>query len=430
MSDVVIQVENLCKEYRLGTISHGTLYRDLQSGWAKFRGKDDPNSIIGSHNRGQMGNTDDRILALNNVSFDIHQGEVVGIIGRNGAGKSTLLKIISRVTAPTSGTIKIKGRGASLLEVGTGFHPELPGRENIFLNGAILGMRKSEIEQKFDEIVKFAEIDKFIDTPVKRYSSGMYVRLAFAVAAHLDTDILLVDEVLAVGDVAFQKKSLNKMKNVTSEGRTVLIVSHSMPIIRNNCKKVIFLKNGAISAFDIPAVSVDSYLNAANEESRYLVKEITSEMHTTGISKIRVKKIQMVDENGNIQEHIKYHQPLIIEVFIECIDAVDNVGFGIIISTKDNVILLQTHCFDKSNAYWNLVRGRFKVQIRVLNQLKRGHYSLQFGAHQKPFNVSLLDIPNALTFEITDEPFQPEENYSQFNGGLLDSFSDWSLIDI
>ncbi len=246
MSDVVIRVENLCKEYRLGTINHGTLYRDIQSGWAKLRGIEDPNARIDAVNRDQLNNTHDRFSALKDVSFDVRQGEIVGIIGRNGAGKSTLLKIISRVTAPTSGTIKIKGRVASLLEVGTGFHPELTGRENIFLNGAILGMHKGEIKQKFDEIVKFAEIDQFIDTPVKRYSSGMYVRLAFAVAAHLEPEILIIDEVLAVGDAEFQKKCLGKMKDVSKTGRTILFVSHDMNAIRNLCQRTIWLKDGRI----------------------------------------------------------------------------------------------------------------------------------------------------------------------------------------
>jgi len=238
MSDVVIRVENLSKEYRLGTISHGTLRQDLQSWWARIRGKENPNSIIGMeqsakrkesnampHAPGTMQSGGDAMphalsampdnphfLALNDVSFEVKRGEVLGIIGRNGAGKSTLLKILSKVTAPTSGVVKIKGRVASLLEVGTGFHPELTGRDNIYLNGAILGMRKEEIKQRFDEIVAFAEIEKFIDTPVKRYSSGMYVRLAFAVAAHLEPEILVVDKVLAVGDAEFPQKCLGRWK--------------------------------------------------------------------------------------------------------------------------------------------------------------------------------------------------------------------------
>lgn len=254
MSDVVIRVENLYKEYRLGTISHGTLYRDLQSWWARIHGREDPNSIISvspSSARNYSPVADSRnphMLALNDVSFEVKQGDVLGIIGRNGAGKSTLLKILSEVTSPTKGRIQIRGRVASLLEVGTGFHPELTGRENIYLNGAILGMTKAEITKKFDEIVAFAEVEKFLDTPVKRYSSGMYVRLAFAVAAHLEPEIMVIDEVLAVGDEQFQKKCLGKMGDVAKEGRTVLFVSHNMTAVSALCNKGILLVQGSMAA--------------------------------------------------------------------------------------------------------------------------------------------------------------------------------------
>lgn len=259
MSDIIIRVDNVSKEYRLGTIGHGTLSQDLQSKWAKFRGKEDPNTKISVNNQNQVLN--ERFQALKGISFDIHRGEILGIIGRNGAGKSTLLKIISRVTAPTTGTIKVKGRVASLLEVGTGFHPELTGRENVFLNGAILGMHKNEIEEKFDEIVKFSEVETFIDTPVKRYSSGMYVRLAFAVAAHLDPEILVVDEVLAVGDASFQKKCLGRMEDVSREGRTVLFVSHNMIAVKALCTRSIVLEEGEITFDGETNAAVDFYLS-------------------------------------------------------------------------------------------------------------------------------------------------------------------------
>ena len=229
----VISVENLSKSYRLGQIGSGTLTDDLRAWWAKKRGKSNPLLKIGQEDHYNNNGAD--IWALKDVSFQVEQGEVLGIIGRNGAGKSTLLKILSRVTAPTSGKVKVKGSIASLLEVGTGFHPDLTGRENIYLNGAILGMTKEEVKCRFDAIVSFSEIEKFIDTPVKRYSSGMYVRLAFAVAAHLASEILLVDEVLAVGDAEFQKKCLGKMGDVAHEGRTVLFVSHNIGAINNVC---------------------------------------------------------------------------------------------------------------------------------------------------------------------------------------------------
>lgn len=243
MTDVAIKIEGLKKQYRLGTIGGNTLSADLQSWWAKVRGREDPNSKIGENpeTKGEL------FWALNGIDLEIKKGEAVGIIGHNGAGKSTLLKILSRVTAPTEGCVKMKGRVSSMLEVGTGFHPELTGRENIYMNGAILGMSKAEVDQKMEEIIDFSECRQFIDTPVKRYSSGMYVKLAFAVAAHLDAEIMIMDEVLAVGDVKFQKKCLGKMGDAAnSEGKTVLYVSHNMNTIRQLCTRCIVLDHGRI----------------------------------------------------------------------------------------------------------------------------------------------------------------------------------------
>ena len=244
MSDTIIKIENLSKAYRLGVINHGMLYKDIQSWWARKRGKEDPHSKLDMYNREQL-DREDRFWALKDINLEVRQGDRVGIIGKNGAGKSTLLKVLSRVTAPTTGSVKVKGRIASLLEVGTGFHPELTGRENIYLNGAILGMTKAEISRKFDEIVDFAGIEKFIDTPVKRYSSGMYVRLAFAVAAHLEPEILVVDEVLAVGDAEFQKKAVSKMSEVSkNDGKTILFVSHNMGLVSRLCTSGLLLSKG------------------------------------------------------------------------------------------------------------------------------------------------------------------------------------------
>ena len=242
MSETVIKIENLKKQYRLGTIGGGTLRADIQSWWARKRGKEDPNTIIGT-DVSSMGET---FYALDGISLEVKKGEALGIIGANGAGKSTLLKILSRVTAPTEGTIKINGRIASMLEVGTGFHPELTGRENIYMNGAILGMTKAEIDSKIEDIIDFSECRQFIDTPVKRYSSGMYVKLAFSVAAHLDSEIMIMDEVLAVGDMAFQKKSIMKMEDEANGGKTVLYVSHNMATITNLCTRCIVLDKGKI----------------------------------------------------------------------------------------------------------------------------------------------------------------------------------------
>jgi lipopolysaccharide transport system ATP-binding protein len=260
MSDIAIQAQNIGKLYRLGDIGTGTLSHDLNRWVAKVRGKEDPYAIIGEVNDRTVKGESDYVWALQDVNFEIKRGEAVGIIGRNGAGKSTLLKILSKVTQPTTGEIKINGRIASLLEVGTGFHPELSGRDNIFLNGAILGMTKKEIKRKFDEIVAFSGVERYIDTPVKRYSSGMYVRLAFAVAAHLESEILIIDEVLSVGDAEFQRKCLGKMNDVQKEGRTVLYVSHQMGTIAQLCNKAFLMQHGKIIKQDHPNRVIDFYL--------------------------------------------------------------------------------------------------------------------------------------------------------------------------
>jgi lipopolysaccharide transport system ATP-binding protein len=261
----VIHVENVAKQYRLGEVGTGTLSHDVNRWWHKVRGREDPYLMIGESNDRTKKGASEYSWALRDVSFEVKQGEVLGIIGRNGAGKSTLLKILSRVTTPSTGKIKVKGRIASLLEVGTGFHPELTGRENIFLNGAILGMRKAEIAAKFDEIVEFSGCERYIDTPVKRYSSGMYVRLAFAVAAHLEPEILIIDEVLAVGDADFQKKCLGKMKDVAAEGRTVLFVSHNMASVVSLCSTALILDQGKIDFSGSVENAVSQYLGKSTD---------------------------------------------------------------------------------------------------------------------------------------------------------------------
>ena len=297
MSDIVIKIENLYKEYRLGVIGHGTLYRDLQSWWATARGKEDPNSLIGHSSNGQA---KDHILALKDINLEVKEGEVLGIIGANAAGKSTLLKILSRVTAPTKGTIKIKGRVVSLLEVGTGFHSELTGRENIYLNGTINGMDKNEVTKKLDEIAEFAGVEQFLDTPVKRYSSGMFVRLGFAVAAHLDPDILVVDEVLAVGDEAFQKKAIGKMHEVSEEeGRTVLFVSHNMQSISSLCNNAILLNKGSIIIKDDSQSVINEYLRGFNiNKVNDLLKsnEFKRDINVDG--SVRFTKFKFLNDNG------------------------------------------------------------------------------------------------------------------------------------
>ena len=290
----VISIENISKEYQLGQVGTGTISRDLNNWWAKVRGKENPNQKIITDNKKTT--TDTYHKAIDNISFEIKEGEVLGIIGKNGAGKSTLLKILSRVTTPTQGVFKVKGRIASLLEVGTGFHPELTGRENIFLNGAILGMSKAEIRSKFDEIVEFSGVEKYIDTPVKRYSSGMYVRLAFAVAAHLEPEILVVDEVLAVGDIAFQTKCLGKMSEVSKQGRTILFVSHNMAAVQKLCSRGILLDEGKLAYDGSITTAIENYFKTNfTSQSIFEIPLPANKDEMEGY----VYKVQIEDTNGN-----------------------------------------------------------------------------------------------------------------------------------
>lgn len=292
----IIKVENLSKAYQIGQIGTGTLSRDVDRFWkTKILGQEDPFLKIGETNDRSTKGGSDIVWSLKDINFDINQGDAVGIIGKNGAGKSTLLKLLSRVTSPTTGEIKVKGRIASLLEVGTGFHPELSGRENIYLNGAILGMRKKEITRKLDEIIDFSGVERYIDTPVKRYSSGMYVRLAFAVAAHLESEILIVDEVLAVGDAEFQKKCLGKMGDISKgEGRTVLFVSHNMAAVKTLCTKGIVLENGKLIFADTADKCVDYYSNIAVNTNNNMQK------HSSFNNKIEVITTNLFSKNNLI----------------------------------------------------------------------------------------------------------------------------------
>ncbi|MCG1036599.1 ABC transporter ATP-binding protein [Polaribacter sargassicola] len=299
--DVILKVENLSKQYRLGTVGTGTISHDLNRFIAKIRGKEDPYLKIGdSNDRASKGNSE-YVWALKDINFDVKRGEVLGIIGKNGAGKSTLLKILSKVTGPTTGSIKSKGRIASLLEVGTGFHPEMTGRENIFLNGAILGMTKKEIASKLDEIISFSGCERYVDTPVKRYSSGMKVRLAFAVAAHLEPDILIVDEVLAVGDAEFQKKAIGKMQDISnSDGRTVLFVSHNMAAVKSLCTRGMLIENGkSIFTGDIEN-TIDLYLKNSSllmNGKNYV--EFKKKKSSFQVSKVEIRSINQIGEYKN-----------------------------------------------------------------------------------------------------------------------------------
>ena len=310
MSDIVLKIENVSKQYRLGEVGTGTISHDLNRWWHKVRGKEDPYLKIGETNdRTQKGDSE-YAWALRDINFEVKQGEILGIIGKNGAGKSTLLKILSKVTGPTQGSIKSRGRIASLLEVGTGFHPELTGRENVYLNGAIMGMTKKEVAAKLDEIVDFAGVERYLDTPVKRYSSGMMVRLGFSVAAHLEPEILIIDEVLAVGDAEFQKKCLGKMGDVAKGGRTILFVSHNMASVQALCSKVIWMHQGKVKMEGGTSEVVNQYLRSGFSDKRssewHIDKEPNKDLFCKGF---RVKS-----KDGNtilMKDHIYFEFDLV-----------------------------------------------------------------------------------------------------------------------
>jgi len=375
MSDCAIQVESLGKEYRLGVVNHHTLARELQSWWAKVRGKEDPNSPL--QISGQSSPlTPERFWALRDLSFEVKRGETLGIIGRNGAGKSTLLKILSQVTAPTTGQVRLKGRLASLLEVGTGFHPELTGRENVFLNGAILGMSRSEVGRKLDEIVAFAELAQFLDTPVKRYSSGMYVRLAFAVAAHLEPEILIVDEVLAVGDVQFQRKCLGKMEEVGRQGRTVLFVSHNMTAVQRLCRKAIWLEQGRVVQQGEVAQVLSSYLQNGSESACY--KAWDDPAAAPGNERACLRSVKLVDDQGMDQVFFHLEQNVVIEVeyTVHRADTVLNLSLSLFNQEEVHVFaspsITDPAWFMKKHQVGSY-RSRCLIPARLLNQ---GRYHL------------------------------------------------------
>jgi lipopolysaccharide transport system ATP-binding protein len=396
MSNRVISVESVSKTYRLGVINHGTLQRELQSWWARKQGRPDPNLEIGKTvvKAGTIFN------ALEDVSFDIVEGETVGFIGRNGAGKSTLLKILSRVAAPNAGRVRIRGRVASLLEVGTGFHPELTGRENVYLNGAILGMTKAEIRRKFDEIVAFSEIDEFIDTPVKRYSSGMYVRLAFAVAAHLEPDILIVDEVLAVGDHEFQKKCLGKMRDVRSEGRTVLFVSHNMTAVNNLCARSILLQRGKIIA-DGPSSEVTRTYLRSSEATTQSCWQFAAP--ADGSKCAFVRAVSIADPDGEKRESYELTQDAVIEMRYHLREPIRGLTMGLqILSEENNETIISL-----SDSELDLARletrpaGDYVASVRIpARLLNTGIYSLRIGMSRSRHDI--YDVVEGLTFQIVD----------------------------
>ena len=366
----VISIENVSKLYRLGEIGTGSLAHDVNRWWHKARGKEDPYLKVGQSNDRSTKGESDYVYAIQNVSFDVKQGELIGIIGRNGAGKSTLLKILSRVTTPTSGHIKVRGRIASLLEVGTGFHPELTGRENIFLNGAILGMRKSEIRAKFDEIVDFSGCERYIETPVKRYSSGMYVRLAFAVAAHLEPEILIVDEVLAVGDAEFQTKCLGKMKDVAGQGRTVIFVSHNMTAVKSLTTRAILMHQGCVIADGPVEETYSQYVEMASSEKGKTSNILSKGEHAT------ITNVKLISESGNQIESYIPTASFILEIEIVT-DGTSGMSLEIFLNDANKIRIAMASLHQFQGVSLPTLPGSYSCKIRLGKlALAGGEYSL------------------------------------------------------
>jgi lipopolysaccharide transport system ATP-binding protein len=422
---LAISAANVGKLYRLGEVGTGSLVHDFNRWWHRLRGKQDPYEKIGVVNDRSKSSSDNWVWALKDVSFDVKQGEVLGIIGRNGAGKSTLLKIFSRVTAPTKGEIKIWGRIASLLEVGTGFHPELSGRENIFLNGAILGMRKLEIAKRLDEIVAFSGCERYLDTPVKRYSSGMYVRLAFAVAAHLEPETLIVDEVLAVGDAEFQKKCLGKMKDASrSEGRTVLFVSHNLAAVRSLCNRVICIENGEVVVDGRPDVVIQRYLHT--QDGATFDGQISSNHARYSTGELFFKRISMLAADGSRTTVAVTGNSLRFEVDFEVRAPLENVMFEIGLLDCEGSQITQSRTPLHTVPGHSLECGNYRIELLSELTLFPGEYSVLIGAHF--LNGMTIDwVERALDFEVLNAPADDINHHKWDARGFVRPQDCWSM---
>jgi lipopolysaccharide transport system ATP-binding protein len=421
----VIKVENISKLYRLGQVGTGSIFHDVNRWWHGVRGKEDPYMRVGEENDRTKKGEGDYVWALKDINFEVAQGEVLGIIGRNGAGKSTLLKILSRTTAPTTGTIKVKGRIASLLEVGTGFHPELSGRDNIFMNGTILGMTRAEIKSKFDEIVQFAGIERYLDTPVKRYSSGMYVRLAFAVAAHLESEILIVDEVLAVGDIEFQKKCLGKIKDVSEkQGRSVLFVSHNISSIKYLSNKCILIDQGNILHHDEGSIVVNKY-----EQLNTKIYSSIWKNHNEQDSLISISSVRVLNSDFNSKRNFISSEKIIIEIKLLVKENFEHVKLGFDL-LKYHETVFRSHQIDSLNVS-NFLAGCYVFNCEIPeNLLNEGEYQLKVNLSIHCVKDLINNIQPAIKFEVkldtSKSPFHlvlNEKNHPGYIYPLLN----WSL---
>jgi lipopolysaccharide transport system ATP-binding protein len=454
MPEPAIIVKDLSKSYRLGVIGRQTLQDEVRYWWHKIRGHNpleymgkigEPTtnsssstqhpvpSIQESASSNENPNT---FWALKDISFEVEQGEVLGIIGRNGAGKTTLLKILTRITEPTSGIAAINGRVASLLEVGTGFHPELTGRENIFLNGSILGMKKDEITSKFEEIVEFAELQQFIDTPVKRYSSGMYVRLAFAVAAHLDPEILLIDEVLAVGDVEFQKKCLGKMKDVAGQGRTILFVSHNMTAIQNLCKRVLLIDKGRVTEDGTADGVISRYLDRNLLEGAIAsATEIEKRMEGVILREnpiICFKEISLRDQDGLSRKVFDSDEIIVVSVVFECFQPVRNLRMMVLVVDENNTNIFGTHNMDDKSIATKFLRigsGVFNASC-IFPANTFGERSFFLTVHLENPKIEHLVVNKILEFEVKGKAYNQDLQYVTGKGVFIWPQIKWGLQPI
>jgi lipopolysaccharide transport system ATP-binding protein len=419
MKDIILKAENISKQYRLGTVGTGTLSHDLNRWWHQVRGKEDPYLKIGDTNDRTTKGTSEYVWALQDINFEVERGEVLGIIGKNGAGKSTLLKILSKVTAPTTGSIKSRGRIASLLEVGTGFNPELTGKENIFLNGAILGMTKKEIASKLDEIVEFSGCERYIDTPVKRYSSGMTVRLAFAVAAFLEPEILVIDEVLAVGDAEFQKKAIGKMQDISREGgRTVLFVSHNMAAVKSLCTRGIVMENGKVK-FD---GNIDEALYLYNSDSNDSVSHVNWSVESApGNISSRITSIKINTE----RDFFYIENDINIEV--EYVNFIDNHSVNVSISIFDDkdVYVLASPNLKRIP----LEKGKYKSICTIpSNFLNKGKYFCTVLLVGNNFEI-IAQLDKIVAVEL-DEEGGGREGYFGYWGGVVRPYLNWKNVRV
>ena len=428
MSNIVLKIENVSKQYRLGLIGTGTISHDLNRWWHKVRGKEDPYIKIGDINhRDKKGG--DYVWALNNVNFEVNKGEVLGIIGKNGAGKSTILKLLSQVTNPTTGQIKVKGRIASLLEVGTGFHPELTGRENIFLNGAILGMVKAEISSKLDEIIDFSGVSKYIDTPVKRYSSGMMVRLGFAVAAHLEPEILVVDEVLAVGDADFQKKCIGKMKDISGYGRTVIFVSHNMTSIRNLCSKAIVLDKGQVTYSGSVENAIQIYLkknDLNNLDSIKINIESANRKYSTG--EAFYTQAYIINNKNKISNNFSFREKQKVILVLQVNEVLKNVilTLGLITQFGDNFAYSMSNDGFELNSF---EKGVFKIEFEIPFYLMPGSYALTFAITNYHTGNAIDFIDYFSPFSVSKESNSSTSDYPWNTiHGKVEMRNNWNII--